>query len=128
MNTYQPSDVEFEIMEILWEFQPTTVRFVVDKMNEGREKPYRYTTVLTYFQRMVKKDIVAFEKQGKTHYYKAILKEEDVKKNLAQRMINNVFKGSVKKMIMHALGKEQVSDEELGEIQQWLEEKKKENE
>jgi len=128
MDNYQPSEVELEILQILWEHQPTTVRFVLERMNVEREKPYSYTTILTYFQRMAKKNIVSFKKQGKTHYYTAIPQEEEVKRNLSQRLLDNVFKGSAKKMLMHALGQKQVSQEELNEIQQWLETKKKENE
>ncbi len=128
MENYQPSEVELEILQLLWEHQPTTVRFVFEQMNEGREKPYSYTTILTYFQRMAKKEVVTFEKQGKTHYYRAVPQEQAVKQSLSQRMLDNVFQGSAKKMIMHALGQKKVSQEELDEIQQWLEAKKQENE
>ncbi len=124
---YQPSEMELEILQILWEHQPTTVRMVFEKMQEGREKPLSYTTVLTYFQRMTKKDLLVRTKEGKTHYYRAVPQETEVQQSLSQRLLNSVFQGSAKKMIMHALGKKKVSSDELNEIQQWLEAKKKES-
>lgn len=126
-HSYQPSEMELEILQILWKHQPATVRLVFEKMQEGRVKPLSYTTVLTYFQRMTKKEMLVRTKEGKTHYYRAVPHETEVKQSLSQRLLKSVFQGSAKNMIMHALGKQKVSSDELNEIQQWLDAKKKES-
>lgn len=125
-NIYQPSEVELEILQILWAHQPTTVRFVYEKIAKTRE--VSYTTILTFLQRMAKKDMVKRSKKGKTHYYTAVPKETEVQKNLFQRLLNTAFKGSTIKMVMHALGQDKASPEEIEALQQWLENKKEGNE
>lgn len=122
MPSYQPSEVELEILQILWEHQPTTVRFVHEMIQDLRE--VSYTTVLTVLQRMTKKGLVERVKKGKTHYYRAVPKEVEIQENLLQRLLNTAFKGSTMKMVMHALGQSKASEEELTQIQEWLTDKK----
>lgn len=124
-SIYQPSDVELEILQILWEEQPATVRTVHEKISEKRE--VGYTTILTFLQRMTKKKMVERFKRGKTHYYRAIPKEAEVQQTLFERLLNTAYKGSAMKMVMHALGKSQVDREELETLQKWLEAKKRED-
>lgn len=124
-SIYQPSDVELEILQILWEHQPATVRTVHEKICEKRE--VGYTTILTFLQRMTKKKMVKRSKEGKTHYYQAVPKETEVQQTLFERLLNTAYRGSAMKMVMHALGQEQVDDDELKALQQWLEAKKKED-
>ena len=124
-SIYQPSEVELEILQILWEHQPTTVRFVHEKICEQRQ--VSYTTILTFLQRMTEKKMVTREKQGKTHYYQAVPKQDEVQKNLFRKLLHTAYKGSAMKMVMHALGQQKVTPKELEELQQWLEAKKQEN-
>lgn len=122
-NIYQPSEVELEILQILWENQPTTVRFVYEKIAENRE--VSYTTILTFLQRMAKKKMVKRSKKGKTHYYTAVPEEKEVQQNLFRRLLDTAFKGSTMKMVMHALGQDKATPEEIEALQQWLENNKK---
>lgn len=124
-SIYQPSEVELEILQILWEHQPTTVRLVHEKICEKRE--VGYTTVLTFLQRMTKKKMVKRFKQGKTHYYQAVPKEAEVQQTLFQKLLNTAYKGSAMKMVMHALGQKQVDSEELEALQAWLKAKKQQS-
>ncbi len=121
-QTFQPSDAELEILQILWEHQPASVRLVHEKICEQRE--VGYTTVLTVLQRMTKKKLVERIKEGKSHLYRAVPREEQIQQNLVQRLLTTAYKGSAMKLMMHALGQEEVSSEELDTLQQWLENKK----
>ncbi|MEM7513623.1 MAG: BlaI/MecI/CopY family transcriptional regulator [Bacteroidota bacterium] len=122
IQTFQPSDAELEILQILWEYQPASVRLVHEKICEQRE--VGYTTVLTVLQRMTKKKLVERIKEGKSHLYRAVPREEQIQQNLVQRLLKTAYKGSAMKLMMHALGQEEVSSEELDTLQQWLENKK----
>ena len=122
IQTFQPSDAELEILQILWEYQPASVRLVHEKICEQRE--VGYTTVLTVLQRMTKKKLVERIKEGKSHLYRAVPREEQIQQNLVQRLLKTAYIGSAMKLMMHALGQEEVSSEELDTLQQWLENKK----
>ena len=124
-HIYQPSEVELEILQILWEHQPTTVRFVHDQIAAQRQ--VSYTTILTFLQRMTEKKMVTRTKKGKTHYYSAVPQQDEVQKTLFQKLLHTAYKGSAMKMVMHALGQQKVTTEELEELQQWLEAKKQED-
>jgi len=126
-NIYQPSDVELEILQVLWEHQPASVRTVHEVISQRRE--VSYTTILTYLQRMAdkKKNMVERYKEGKTHYYQAVPKEKEVQQTLFKKLVKTAYKGSSMKMVMHALGQDKVSSEELEQLQAWLEAKKRDH-
>ena len=124
---YQPTDAELEILQVLWEHQPCTVRFIHAQLL-ANGKDVGYTTILKTMQRMDKdKGLLSRDKSGKTHYYSAIPKEQEVQQTLFQRLKNTAFKGSAMKMIMHALGQESTSPEELAKIHAFLDKKRKES-
>lgn len=74
---------------------------------------------------MFDKKMVRREKDGKTHFYSAALKEKEVQNNFYKRMVDTVYKGSAMKLVMHALGQSDTTPEELEALQKWIEEQKK---
>ena len=59
-------------MEILWaEGSPMTVRALVDRINEVREQPLAYTTVMTVMSRLADKDVLARRREGRGYVYEA---------------------------------------------------------
>lgn len=124
---YEPSNSELEILQILWDNQPATVRFVHEQINLKREVEIGYTTVLKQMQRLADKEVVKRELQGKTHYYSVVPKRSEVQQNLFQRFLTNVYEGSAMKLVMHALGQGKTSPEELEKLEKWIEEQKGKN-
>lgn len=124
-NISQPTEAELEILQVLWEHQPATVRFIHEQINQKRE--VGYTTILKQLQRMSddKKKMVVRTKEGKTHYYSAVPKEREVQNSFYERMVNTVYKGSAMNLVMHALGQSDTTPEELEALQKWIENQKK---
>ncbi len=121
---YKPSEAELEILQILWEHQPTTVKVIHELLSEKKE--VGYTTVLKQMQRMYEdKKMLSRTKEGKTHLYEAIPKENEIKQGLFSKLVNTAFKGSSMDLVMHALGKSKTSQEELDALQEWLDQQKK---
>lgn len=121
---YQPTESELEILQVLWANEPCTVRFIFEKLSA--EKESGYTTILVQLQRMTKKGLVSRYKEGKTHYYCAVPKEQEIQENLFKRLVKTAYKGSAMELALHALGQAATSAEELDAIQQWLDQKKNE--
>ena len=121
---YQPTVSELEILQVLWANVPCTVRFIFEQLST--ENDSGYTTVLVQLQRMTKKGLVSRYKEGKTHYYQAIPKEEEIQENLFKRLVKTAYKGSAMDLALHALGQAATSEEELAAIQKWLDQKKNE--
>ena len=119
MNSFlKPTESELQILQILWQHGPTTVRFVNDKLN--KEKRVGYTTSLKTMQIMFEKKLVKRNEESRTHIYEANVKEEHVQKQLLDRFLDRTFKGSAMKLVMQALGNSNTSKKELDEIRDLL--------
>lgn len=123
----QPSDLELEILHILWESEPCTVRFIHEIIN--RKRTVGYTTILKQMQRMHdgKKKLVTRYKVGKVHYYSAVPKESEMQKSLVKQFLKTAYNGAAMKLVMHALGQTPTTEKELDAIQEWLNNQKKQN-
>ena len=67
ITVQQPTDSELEVLNILWKYGPSTVRFVNEKLNEQRL--VGYTTTLKIMQIMHEKKLVLRDEAGKSHIY-----------------------------------------------------------
>jgi len=110
----KPTDSELEILQLLWELGPSTVRAVNERLNERRD--VGYTTTLKLLQIMFEKGIVTRLEEGRTHTYTAAITETDTQTVLLQEFVDQTFRGSAMKMVMQALGNHDASTEELDEI------------
>jgi predicted transcriptional regulator len=119
-HIYEPSDAELEILQVLWEHEPATVRTVFEILEKKRD--VGYTTILKQMQRMYEKGMVKRDKDGKGHVYTAVPREEEIKKTLLDDLVDKAFKGSAMDLVMHALGRADTSPEELEALKKWLEE------
>ncbi len=113
-QTTRPTEAELEILQILWEYGASSVRFVNDKLNEERE--VGYTTTLKLMQIMADKGLVRRNTESRTHIYEAAASEADMQQRLLKRFVDKAFRGSAMKMVMQALGNHEASAEELDEI------------
>lgn len=120
----QPTEAELEILHEIWESAPLTVREVHEKL--ALRKKVGYTTTLKQMQRMLEKGFIKREEGEKGHYYSALIKEEETKGQIFDKMIDTLFKGSAMDMIMHALGRNDSNEEELKMLKEWLDNKEKE--
>ncbi len=123
MKKIIPTESELEILQILWETQPLTVRAVHEELLKKRE--IGYTTTLKQFQRMTEKGMLKKIESGKAHEYKTLVKPKSIQKGMFDKFLNNVFNGSTSELLMHALGNSETSEEELKELEAFLEKKKK---
>ena len=110
----KPTDAELEILSVLWQYGPSTVRFVNEKLNKRRE--VGYTTTLKILQIMSEKGMVSREMDGRTHIYTAVLSEEETQDKLINKLLMTAFGGSAQKLVMQALGNHKSSKEELQAI------------
>ena len=110
----KPTDAELKILQVLWEYGPSSVRFVNDKLNE--EKEVGYTTTLKIMQIMAEKGLLQRNTDNRSHIYNPVLKKVDTQKQLLQDFVDSTFKGSAMELVMQALGNHQASSQELQEI------------
>jgi predicted transcriptional regulator len=116
----KPTDSELEILQVLWQHGPSTVRFVNDQLSQKRE--VGYTTTLKILQLMLDKVLVLRDDDSKTHVYRAAVREEETQGLLLDRFVDAAFGGSAMKLVMQALGTRSTSSDELAQIRGLLNE------
>ena len=115
----KPTESELEILQVLWQDGPSSVRHVNDVLNEKRK--IGYTTTLKFMQLMLEKGFLERDASSRTHIYAALLDETSTQKGLVDKFIDNTFRGSAMKLVMQTLGNHEASSEELDEIKKLIE-------
>jgi BlaI family transcriptional regulator, penicillinase repressor len=118
--TRKPTSSELEILHILWERGPSTVREVHEALHAKR--PIGYTSVLKLMQIMTAKGTVRRNEEQRAHVYEAVQPEERTKRELALDVLQRVFDGSASELMMHALSGRRASKDEIEEMRRLLNE------
>src|SRR6516165_10635210 len=90
MSTPKPTASELEILHVLWERGPATVREVHDAL--AAKKPIGYTSVLKLMQIMTAKGTLRRNEEQRAHVYEAVQPAENTKRQLALDVLQRVFK------------------------------------
>jgi len=120
ISTPKPTASELEILHVLWERGPSTVREVHEALSA--HKPIGYTSVLKLMQIMTAKGTVRRDEQQRAHVYEAVQPAEKTKRQLAADVLQRVFDGSASELMMHALAGRKTSKEEVEELRRLLDE------
>ena len=115
-----PTDGEMIILQSLWEHGPSTVRQIHERLIADRT--IGYTTVLKTLQIMTEKGLVLRKESGRSHVYRAAKDESLTQRKLLRSLIERVFGGSTRQLILHALSAKKSTPEELKEIRRLIEE------
>jgi len=115
-----PTDSELEILRILWDRGPSTVRQVYEKLKPA--KLVGYTTVLKLMQIMAEKDLVRRNEEQRTHVYEARIPQESTQRQLVGDLLDRAFGGSAMQMVMQALSARRSTPAEIDQIRRMLDE------
>lgn len=118
-NIRKPSEAETAILRVLWDHQPCTVKKIHEVISA--RKDVGYTTTLKQVQRLLEKGLLAREPgPGKSYMYRATWSEQDTKSKLFDRFVETAFGNSVSDLVMHALGNNEPTEDEIREIRELL--------
>jgi BlaI family penicillinase repressor len=120
----RPTEAELEILRVLWERGPSTVRQVHEALANHRETGY--TTTLKLMQIMSEKGLVTRDESARTHVYAARASQESTQRQLVNDLVDRAFGGSAAELVLRALSSHKTSDEELQEIRKLIDEAREE--
>jgi BlaI family penicillinase repressor len=115
----EPTRSELEILQVLWQHGPSTVRFVNDHLNETK-KEVQYSTTLKLMQIMVEKGLLVRDESNMKHVYRPTQEEQMTKGYLLQKFVDSVYGGSASKLVMQLFGNKKPSKKELQAIKDLL--------
>lgn len=116
---FLPTKTEMDVLGVLWQYGPSTVRFVHDKLNEQKEI-VQYTSTLKLMQVMKEKGMLNRDETNMKHIYSAAIPEEKIKGNLLGRFVDSIYNGSSSNLMMALLNNDKTSRTELEKIKKMV--------
>lgn len=115
-----PSDFELQILGVLWESGPATVRQVMERLGDGKERAY--TSVLSVMQVMQKKGLLGVEKDADSpaHIFRPLVSRAKVAGPLLRGLVAKVFGGRTHAAVQQLLDEKQVTSEEIDKLRNLL--------
>lgn len=115
------SEAEMAIMEIIWASEtPLSSAQIMAQLPE--DKSWKQTTVLTLAKRLIEKQVIIGEKQGKTLFYKPLLTKEAYKSIQSEAFLEEVHGGSIKNFIASLYSSRKMNRKDIEELRAWFEE------
>ena len=115
-----PTEAELEILRVLWERGPSTVRAVNEGV--GAVRPTGYTTTLKLMQLMVEKGLLVRDESVRPQVFRPREAKEKTQRTLVGNLVREAFAGSAAQLVLRALDERKASREELAEIRRALDE------
>lgn len=115
----EPTRSELEILQVIWQHGPSTVRFVNDELN-AQKREVNYASTLKLMQIMVEKGLLQRDESQVKHVYSAATEEDKTKSLLLDRFVDSLFNGSVSSLMLHLVDNKKASARELEEIRKLL--------
>ncbi len=118
-----PTKSELEILHVLWQHGPSTVRTVNERLNEQRE--VNYSSTLKLMQLMEIKGLLQRDTNDRSHVYRPAENPEKVQTQVVNGLRDLAFGGSTSRLVMRALGDGSATPDELEEIKRLIEKMQK---
>jgi predicted transcriptional regulator len=116
----RPTDTELAILEILKDLKTGTVRQILKVHNQIYEAQAGYTTILKIIQIMTQKGLVEKDSSRRPQVYKPRVSWKKTQQMLLTDLMEKAFSGSAKQLVLGALSTKAISEEELDEIERFL--------
>lgn len=121
-----PTELELQILKVLWQQSPLLAREVQTKLaEEGRE--LAKTSVITTLNTMVEKKYLKRKKDGNTYLFSPQISEDEVSNRVLGDVVDRVFDGSTASVVMKLFDVREIEDEELKELRRAINRKLKES-
>ena len=118
MKIDKPSELEMQILGVLWRGGPAPVRDVLAAMPDGKKRAY--TTVLSTMQVMEKKGLLTRTREGMTDQWRPAVSKSRVLGPFLRNLVVNVFGGQPTQVMQHLLQETDVDEAEVAAIRQLL--------
>ncbi len=115
----QPTEVELQILRILWEHGPSTAREIHNELSGDRET--NYSTTVKMLSVMLDKKLVKRDETVRPQVYRTAATQGRTQERMLKDLIQKAYDGSVGSLVMQALSSQKSSPDELAEIRRLLE-------
>ena len=114
----QPTEVELQILRILWELGESPVRAIHERLQA--DKGTNYSTTVKMLGVMLQKGLVKRDEGAQPHVYRPVLSREKAGRQMVRDLIEKVYEGSALSLVLQALSAGKASPAELAEVRKLL--------
>ena len=116
------SDAEFAVMDVIWKFAPISTTEITDRL--GLKTDWSPKTIFTMLSRLEKKGAITHTKEGRVFVYHPCVKKEDYWTEESRCLANRFFDGAMKQMVVSFLDQDDLTADDLSELQKILDRKR----
>lgn len=109
------SGAELEVMKVLWQHSPLTANEVVELLADA---DWHEKTVKTLLNRLVAKQAISFDKDGRAYRYYPLVAQADYQQKESRSFIDKVFGGRLAPLVAGFAGQKQLSADDIAELKQ----------
>ena len=120
----KPSELELQVLSVLWEHGPLPVRKVHELLRDGKKRAY--TTVLAVLQGMERKNLVDHSREGMANIYRPLINQKQAVNPVMKDLLKNIFGGDTSAAVQCLLDSSNPDVDELKEIRRLINEAAKE--
>lgn len=112
------SEAEHAVMEALWQAAPATATDIAERIDPARE--WSIQTVKTLLSRLMAKDVIAADQDGRRFLYRPLVARSTYVTGESRRLVDRLFGGRAAPLVAHLAQQDQLSDEDIREIEELL--------
>ena len=116
----QPTEVELQILRILWDDGPSIARHIHDSLQSSKQTTY--STTVKMLAVMLEKGLLLRNDDVRPQIYQAAAPQQRTQKKMLGELIDKVYDGSAAALMVHAISSKKATAEELAEIRRMLQE------
>ncbi|WP_448661719.1 BlaI/MecI/CopY family transcriptional regulator [Sphingomonas sp. CJ20] len=116
--TERISEAEHAVMEVLWERAPLTAQEVAERV--PAERGWSANTVKTLLGRLLAKSIIAHEEEGRRYLYRPLVQRADYVAGESRKLMDRLFGGKLMPLVAHLAERDQITDQDIVEIEALL--------
>lgn len=119
------SKTEFEVLDALWEQYPATASDVIQRLNQN--KPWHEKTVKTLLSRLVKKQVIDFDKQQRSYLYYPLIERSAYTQKESKSLVSRLFDGKVAPLVAGFANSDSLSKDDIQELKSLIEKWEQDN-
>lgn len=124
-NLPKVSEAEWEVMKLIWKISPLTSEKIIDSLSDKMN--WSTQTIKTFITRLIKKGAIGFEKSGRIYNYYPLISENECIKSENETFLKKVYDGALGILFTKFLEEENLSNDEIEELENLLKDKKEKN-
>lgn len=114
----QISEAEYEVMKVVWKYEPISTPEIVEKVSKKID--WKPNTIQTMLVRLVKKKALQTRKEGRAFIYTSLVQENEYVEQKSKLFLKQFFGGTLNSMVLNFIENDQLSKEDISELKNIL--------